>query len=334
MMENSNKIIPPHLNAEIYRTDTTGTNTVSYLDYIRIHTDGSLLVGSSELTGRYWNGGINVFQNVAEGQRECKKSKKCISLTSGTADGCFADSSSKIILCEDNGAVSVWATSDDGAWKIWDRKVFAAEHDDAALAIECVDSGKEYITTGADGNVKLWDICDMICIKNYKGAHNMAVYGVAVKPNSKACFATASLDSYVTLWDQNIDKPVTDLVKNNCGVRCLQWLDEYRVVYGDEAGILRLVDIRKTDDTNKLAEFPAAVHKVAVNSGSNKIAVCCDNKIVSVCTVNADNQSSIEYHDRHMHNNYVRGLAWDVNEKNILHTLGWDGEIKTHKICN
>lgn len=36
-MDNSNKIVPPHLNAEIYRTDATGTNTQSYLDYIRLH---------------------------------------------------------------------------------------------------------------------------------------------------------------------------------------------------------------------------------------------------------------------------------------------------------
>lgn len=36
-MENSNKIIPPHLNAEVYRTDTTGACSISYLDYIRLH---------------------------------------------------------------------------------------------------------------------------------------------------------------------------------------------------------------------------------------------------------------------------------------------------------
>lgn len=37
-MDDSNKITPPHLNAEIYRTDTTGTSTLSYLDFIRIHS--------------------------------------------------------------------------------------------------------------------------------------------------------------------------------------------------------------------------------------------------------------------------------------------------------
>lgn len=36
-MEDSNKIIPPHLNAEVYRTDTTGAGNISYLDYLRFH---------------------------------------------------------------------------------------------------------------------------------------------------------------------------------------------------------------------------------------------------------------------------------------------------------
>lgn len=59
---------------------------------------------------------------------------------------------------------------------------------------------------------------------------------------------------------------VTDLVKNDCGVRCLQWLDENRLVYGDEAGVLRLVDIRNAEMVQKLTEFPAPVHRIAVHS--------------------------------------------------------------------
>lgn len=48
----------------------------------------------------------------------------------------------------------------------------------------------------------------MICMRNYNAAHNRAIYGVAVRPNSITSFATASLDQYVTLWDDNIVKPI------------------------------------------------------------------------------------------------------------------------------
>lgn len=132
-MDNSNEIVPPHLNAEIYRTDTTGTNTISYLEYIRIHsgmylffsntlvcerrkeqflsclylketfwrdlkfvTDGSVLVGSSELTGRYWNGGVSVYKGIANARCVQNEEKRSIPLSTGTTDGCFIGSSTKV----------------------------------------------------------------------------------------------------------------------------------------------------------------------------------------------------------------------------------------------
>lgn len=331
-MENSNKIVPPHLNAEVYRTDTTGTSTISYLDYIQIHEDSSVLVGRSELTGRYWNGGASVYKTIEEGQKCLSETKNSIYLTSGTADGCFIGNSGKVLLCEDSGAVSVWSTSSEDAWKFWNEDVSAAEHDDAALAIGCLVPEKEYITVGGDGNIKIWDINEMLCIRNYNAAHSMPICSVSVKLNSNNNFATASLDESITLWDENVSKPVLDLVQNNCGVRCLQWIDDNKLVFGDEAGVLSLVDARNPQNTTKLMEFPAAVHKLVTHKESHKMGICCDNKIVSVCSISEDDKIKVVYHDRHMHKNYVRGMAWDVKEDNVLHTLGWDGEIQTHNI--
>lgn len=55
-------------------------------------------------------------------------------------------------------------------------------------------------------------------------------------------------------------------MKNDCGVRCLKWVNENSVAYGDEAGVLRLIDVRNTEDVHILAEYPAAVHRLAVQS--------------------------------------------------------------------
>lgn len=54
----------------------------------------------------------------------------------------------------------------------------------------------------------MWDINEMICIRNYIAAHSLAIYGVVVRPSSSACFATGSLDYSVTLWDDNVSQPV------------------------------------------------------------------------------------------------------------------------------
>ncbi|CAG9783669.1 unnamed protein product [Diatraea saccharalis] len=329
-MENSNKIIPPHLNAEIYRSDTSSANTISYLDYLYLHPKDGVLIGCSELTGRYWNGGANIYKSLDESQKKHNEAKMTINLASGTADGCFIGNASKVLLCEDNGTVSVWSASKDEAWKQWTEDVSVAEHDDAVLTVDCLQSEKEYVTAGADGNIKVWDIHEMLCIRNYLTAHSLAVYGVSVKPNSTTTFATGSTDEYITLWDDNISNPALNLAKNNCGIRCLQWLDENRIIFGDEGGVLSLIDIRIPEDFTKLTEFPAAIHKIKVHPEENKVAICCDNKIVTVCEVNACNEVKGIYHDRHMHNNYVRGLAWDLADSKTLHTSGWDGEIKTH----
>ncbi|XP_075969468.1 methylosome protein WDR77-like [Anticarsia gemmatalis] len=332
-MENSNKIVPPHLNAEIYRTDTTGTSTLSYLDYIRIHSDGSILVGSSELTGRYWNGGASIYKDINEARKIQTEEKLSIPLTSGSADGCFIESSNKVFLCEDSGAVSVWTREEQpNAWNQWTEQITVSEHDDIAFAVECLDPGQHYVTVGGDGHAKVWDIQDLICVKNYLAAHSLMIYAVAVKPKSRTCFATGSMDQCVTLWDENVDKPVLDLLNNDCGIRCLAWIDDHRLVAGDEAGVLRLIDVRNTETDVKIAEFPAAVHKLSVHSECDKVAVCCDNKIVSVCDTTQTPATSVIYHDRHRHTNYVRGLAWDLEDKKTLHSVGWNGEIKSHNV--
>lgn len=58
---------------------------------------------------------------------------------------------------------------------------------------------------------------------------------------------------------------VPDIMKNDCSIYCLAWLDENRLAVGDEAGVLHLVDIRNTENKLKIAEFPAAVHKLVVH---------------------------------------------------------------------
>lgn len=330
-MENLNNIVAPYLNAEVYRTNTSGNSNVSYLDYIRIHKDGNVLIGSSELTGRYWDGGASILNNLAEAKSSPEQDKRCISLTCGTADGCFIESYQKVLLCEDSGAVSIWTTPDEHqAWQIWREEKSVAEHDFAALAVDCLDPGKEYVTVGADGNAKVWDISEMICLRHYK-AHTMPAVGVSVRTSSNSDFATCSYDEHLSLWDKNINKPAMDLFKNDCGISCMQWLDEDRLVFGDEVGILRLLDIRN-NEIMKLTQFPAAVCKLAYNADVAKVAVICDDSIVSVCEIKEDSSCEVVYHDRHMHSGLVTGLAWDHAERNLLHTLGWDSLVKSHTI--
>lgn len=57
-------------------------------------------------------------------------------------------------------------------------------------------------------NFQIWDVKETTCVRNYKAAHSKQIYGVSVRPKSTTTFATASMDEYMSLWDENIDKAV------------------------------------------------------------------------------------------------------------------------------
>lgn len=62
----------------------------------------------------------------------------------------------------------------------------------------------------------------------------------------------------------------TGLGKNDCAVRALQWINEFTIIFGDDAGVLGLYDVRNAQQQKqsmiKLCEFPAGIHKLAVNA--------------------------------------------------------------------
>lgn len=61
-----------------------------------------------------------------------------------------------MFIVEDSGAVSVWSKNDDKtACYEWMKDISVAQHDDAALVVDCLSPGSEYITAGADGNIKV-----------------------------------------------------------------------------------------------------------------------------------------------------------------------------------
>ncbi|GBP59197.1 Methylosome protein 50 [Eumeta japonica] len=230
-----------------------------------IKRDGSVLVGCSELTGRYWNGGANIRNSVEELQKELINGTKLgIQLITGTADGCFIDTD-KVLLCEDSGAVGIWSYVDN-SWSQWEE-VKLGEHDDVVMAVDSLQNGKLYVTVGLDANIKVWDVEEFLCVQDYRAAHSLGISGVSVKPNSTKNFITCSYDRLVCLWDYDKDVPVLDVAKSDSGVRCVQWLDENWLVFGDDSGVLSSVDLRQPGNSVPLLTFPNSVHRVTIQNG-------------------------------------------------------------------
>lgn len=61
-------------------------------------TDGAVLIGCSELTGRYWKGRVNVYNSINDIKDLTLKPKNSINLACSSTDGCFVGDSNKVIL--------------------------------------------------------------------------------------------------------------------------------------------------------------------------------------------------------------------------------------------
>ncbi|XP_050671215.1 methylosome protein 50-like isoform X2 [Leptidea sinapis] len=307
-------------------------HTHTFLDFLDIHDD-NMLVGGSDFSGRYWDGNIYVSTISQEGEISTGNLEASINTIAGSADGCFLDNPQRIILCEDSGAIEVWSFVQDQ--NLWVQESHIEEHDSAVLTIGCLVPNNLYVTAGADENIKAWDVKQMRSTRDYRKAHSHVISQVAVQPGSSDVFVTGSLDHEVKLWDYRLQKSVSALV-NNDAVRCVQWLDEHHVMFGDEAGSLKLVDSRNIQDgksTKTLHEFPVPVHKIEVERETKKMAVCCDN--ATILTFDASNKESLNIiYENSSHRNFVRGLAWDTANKNVLYSSGWDGLVKKHIIPN
>lgn len=65
---------------------------------------------------------------------------------------------------------------------------------------------------------------------------------------------------------------------------------------------------------------------------SNKVAVCCDNKTVTVYEITSNTKINMTYKNGKLHNGFVRGLSWDVRDEDVLYSVGWDGELCKHNV--
>lgn len=78
------------------RTKPRGTSCLIYKNIILFFSDGTALIGCSELTGRYWNGGASVCAKWTNRESGGLPNRD-INLISGSADGCFIGTSNKVI---------------------------------------------------------------------------------------------------------------------------------------------------------------------------------------------------------------------------------------------
>lgn len=69
-------------------------------------------------------------------------------------------------------------------------------------------------------------------------------------------------------------------------------------------------------------------------SRSNRVAVCCDNKTLTAWEIIGEADIKNVYTNKNLHKGFIRDVAWDLNDKNILYSVGWDGMLYKHRLNN
>lgn len=120
------------------------------------------------------------------------------------------------------------------------------EHRGALRSCEVFKSKRQKVVTGDSlGTLKLWDISssDLTSIHTLRYAHSDSILGIATSKENDETFATCSSDKSVSLWDMRETRPAIYLLKEHSQVlKCIQWLDENRVLIGDRTGKILVVD--------------------------------------------------------------------------------------------
>ncbi|KAK7869381.1 hypothetical protein R5R35_000689 [Gryllus longicercus] len=328
--------LEPYRNAEAYRNlqpATLPNHVEQHLDFLDINDEGFLLLGSSNLTGRYWTGSLWYFiePEAAPNVEKCLTGTDC---ESGVCNGKFLNDQQKVIIGEDSGNIQILALSEVAEEHTFhfSLSACACDHDDYVCSVGVFKGKSQAVSGGADCVIKVWDVESLVAEHTYRPAHSNQVTSVATQPtDGSEVFASCSLDGKSLLWDSRNPKPASELLKGTA-MTAVEWQHStsHVVGIGGINGEVSFVDIRQPKQKiSKITCFPRSVHGLCFDRGSlNKLAVCGDLEVVKVIDC-MDVANPVVCYEDGRHNDFVRGLSWHPSS-NMLFSCGWDKQVLTH----
>ena len=108
-------------------------------------------------------------------------------------------------------------------------------------SVVCTADGQTLITSGHDHTIRCWDIPTGTC-KNVLEGHRNAIWAAALSPDEQT-IASGGMDRTVKLWDAYSGKQLYSLQGYIGGIWATLFLDNNRIISGDEDGTIRIWDI-------------------------------------------------------------------------------------------
>lgn len=295
-----------------------------------------MILGSSNLTGRYWNGSLWFFEDsdLAPDVQKCNTGHE---LESGICDAQVIKQA-KVLVALDSGTIELLELARDptvGSSPMFSSLAYSCEHDDTVQSVSVYSCSTKAVSGSWDRNIKVWDLESFTASFTYTDAHSDAISTVACHPKEADIFVSCSQDGSLRLWDTRQARPASQIGEEGIIYipTAVAWKpDEPNIVaVGDEVGRVLVVDVRQERACIKVV--PAHSRRVArvafANNLPNLVASCADESKVVVTNVSAI-MPTVVYEDG-SHDDFVRGISWHP-VTNKLYSCAFDSNVKCHTI--
>uniref|UniRef100_A0A161N1L7 Methylosome protein 50-like protein n=1 Tax=Triatoma infestans TaxID=30076 RepID=A0A161N1L7_TRIIF len=278
----------------------------------------------------YWNGSLWYFKD-ADLAPEKEQSLTGHGCDYSIACGKFLENKEKIIVGDDNGAITVYFIStfeNDTIHVI--PQMSSIHHDSSITALSVTSSKVQTVSAGNDLAINVWDNESLVNEHKYMPAHTRAITCVMTsQEGSSSVFASSSLDGSVLLWDPRMNKAACSIKQTqNCGLTALSWKNSHEIAVGSQSGNVAITDIRAKKDIVVEPIMDCSIHKIAFDN-RGLLGVCGDSTSVKVW--DCDSRSVIYSDERHT--GLVRGLAWHPKSQK-LYSCGFDKQILSHQVTS
>ncbi|XP_074529165.1 methylosome protein WDR77 [Halichoeres trimaculatus] len=290
--------------------------------------DGTLLLGTSSLTGRSWQGSVWIYSDPVQAPNE-EQCKAGVQTEAGVTDAKWVTEKG-IVVASDSGALELWELAEDESLLV--NRFTKYEHDNIVTTVSLVTGASSAVTGSMDCRIKVWDLSQESVVTTYN-VHTQPVSCVACSPTDESLFISCGEDGRVLMWDRRKpDKPATriDVESPRCSPTTVAWHPHHRstIAFGDEMGRVAVKDFLGTEPARVEKIHRRRVNGLAFSTHSaSLLASISDDCCLAV--LNSDLQ---EIHRDRRHQDFVKDVCWLHGGSNTLTTVGWDHFVLHHTV--
>lgn len=190
--------------------------------------------------------------------------------------------------------------------------------------------GENLVLTGSwDTQIKLWDINQPQSLNTYKG-HSHIVYCVVWSPRIPGCFASASGDQSLRVWDRRTGFPQIVIPAHNAEILTCDWskYDQNTIFTGSVDCSIKGWDIRKPGEpVCQLLGHKFAVRRIKTSPFHGSVLASCSYDF-TVRTWNINQPHPMETIEHHTE--FVYGLDFNLHIPGQLVDCGWDQKVRVY----